>query len=240
MSLLKRRRPLNTGNPPPVGAAAKVRLRYYAVFERSLVRNRWLLVALVVASAIIAIQASSIRFMLPLERIVPYFLAPNSAVPGRVDHTEITATQFTPSQMQVRFALEAWVGQIWTIDPSLTRKNLAQAATLTVGASARELPQLVKEEKVFARMTESPELRRDVAVLSTDFLADGVAIVRIALTERENGVSKPPTFKSMVIHHAVTPPATWKDVQRSVVGLTITDFNWSDAHAIDPNNRAGG
>lgn len=232
MPLFRKKRPAD-GNPPPVGASARVRLAYYAVFDETDVRNRWLIAGLALSLAVVAIESSSIRFMLPLRQIVPYFLTESRTVPGRVEEADVAASQFTPSQLQVRYAIEEWVTRVWTIDPALTRRNLAQAATLTAGAAAKELPELIRREDVFARMAESPDLRRDVAIQSTDFVGDGVAIVRLALTERENGTPRPPYYKSMVIHHLVVPPKTWEETRRSLVGLTLTDFSWSDARGVD-------
>uniref|UniRef100_UPI003BEF44B5 type IV secretion system protein n=1 Tax=Burkholderia arboris TaxID=488730 RepID=UPI003BEF44B5 len=227
------------GNTPPIGAAAKIRQKYYAVFDRTSVANRWLVAALCVSMLANLVQSTSIRYMLPLEKIVPYFLKQSATLPGRVEPADVVATEFSPSQLQVRSAIEDWVGEVWVIDPALTQRNLKHAATLTASAAVNELTQLVRQEDVFGRMAATPTLKRDATVLSTDFIENGVAIVRLALTERDNGVPKLPTYKSMTIHYLVDPPKTYEQARRSLVGLTITDFSQSDARGLDAAAAAG-
>ncbi|WP_257829999.1 type IV secretion system protein [Burkholderia glumae] len=191
--------------------------------------NRWLVAGLVVSMGINLIQATAIRFMLPLEKIVPYFLVASPTIPGQVQPASIVAKAFTPDQLQKRVAIEDWVNELWVIDPARTRQNLDHATTLTAGSAVQEMRAFIKQERMFGRMEESPNLRRDATVLSTDFIADDIAIVRLALTERENGIPKPPTYKSMTIHFVTTTPQTYKEARRSPIGLTISDFTWSDA-----------
>ncbi|MCO8402813.1 type IV secretion system protein (plasmid) [Burkholderia cenocepacia] len=220
-------------NTPPTGAATKRRQKYYAVFDRTSVANRWLVGAVIVLLLIDLVQSSAIRYMLPLERIVPYFLRQSPNIPGRVERADVIASEFTPSQLQQRIAIEDWVNEVWGIDPALTQRNLEHAATLTAGAAVNELKQLVRQEDVFGRMASTPTLKRDPTVLSTDFIGSDVAIVRLALVERNNGTPAPPTYKSMTIHFSISPPKTYQEAARSLVGLTISDFSHSDARALD-------
>ncbi|MEX3628546.1 MAG: VirB8/TrbF family protein [Burkholderia sp.] len=221
----------------PVGAtpAARrsLRAKYYALADGVSVTNRWLVAGLAVAIVIILIQALSIRIMLPLQKIVPYFLTASPTLPGEVQPANIVAEAFTPSQLQTRAAIEDWVTELWIIDPARTRANLDRPTTLTAGSAVQEMRNFIKQERMFGRMEENPNLRRDATVLSTDFIADGIAIVRLALTERENGVPKPPTYKSMTIHFITSTPKTYDEVKRSMIGLTVSDFTFSDARGME-------
>ncbi|WP_420956157.1 type IV secretion system protein (plasmid) [Burkholderia gladioli] len=125
------------------------------------------------------------------------------------------------------------LNELWIIDPARTRQNLDHATTLTAGSAVQEMRAFIKQERMFGRMEESPNLRRDPTVLSTDFIADDIAIVRLALTERENGIPKPPTYKSMTIHFVTSTPKSYQEVRRSMIGLTISDFTWSDARGME-------
>ncbi|UVT00069.1 hypothetical protein EFP19_30940 (plasmid) [Burkholderia glumae] len=221
----------------PVGVTHEkrrsLRSKYYALADGVSVTNRWLVAGLVVSMGINLIQATAIRFMLPLEKIVPYFLVASPTIPGQVQPASIVAKAFTPDQLQKRVAIEDWVNELWVIDPARTRQNLDHATTLTAGSAVQEMRAFIKQERMFGRMEESPNLRRDATVLSTDFIADDIAIVRLALTERENGIPKPPTYKSMTIHFVTTTPQTYKEARRSPIGLTISDFTWSDARGME-------
>ncbi|MGN3962090.1 VirB8/TrbF family protein [Burkholderia gladioli] len=210
-----------------------LRAKYYALADGVSVTNRWLVAGLAVSMCVNAIQATSIRFMLPLEKIVPYFLVASPTIPGLVQPANIVAKAFTPDQLQKRAAIEDWVNELWIIDPARTRQNLDHAATLTAGSAVQEMRAFIKQERMFGRMEESPNLRRDPTVLSTDFIADDIAIVRLALTERENGIPKPPTYKSMTIHFVTSTPKSYQEVRRSMIGLTIGDFTWSDARGME-------
>lgn len=211
----------------------KLRAKYYALADGVSVTNRWLVAGLAVSMTVNAIQATSIRFMLPLEKLVPYFLVANPTNPGQVQPANIVAQAFTPAQLQKRTAIEDWVAELWIIDPARTRQNLDHATTLTAGGAVQEMRTFIKDERMFGRMEESPNLRRDPTVLSTDFIPDDIAIVRLALTERENGITKQPTYKSMTIHFVTATPTTYQEARRSMIGLTVSDFTWSDARGME-------
>ncbi len=226
----KKRLPID-GNVPPVGAATKMRLAYFSVFEESNRQNRYLWLVVFVLATTTLILVASIFHMLPLQREVPYFLTSDPNVAGRVVPASIVAQRFDPTIVQTRYHVEEWVSWLWTIDPALSTDNLKRANVLTSGAATKVLSGFLNQEKVFNRLENDPTLKREATILDTNFIVEGVVIVRLALNERINGELQKPKYKSMTIHYVLVTPQTKADADRSPIGLTITDFSWSEARA---------
>lgn len=224
----KKRLPTD-GNVPPIGAATKVRLQYFSVFQESSRQNKILWVVLFALMATVLFMAMAITYMQPLQREVPYFLANDPNAAGHVVPASIVAQKFDPTTAQKRYHIEEWVSWLWTIDPAFTDGNMKRANVLTAGAATKVLRDFINKENVFTRMSNEPELKREATVLETNFVQDGVAIVRVALNERKNGELQKPKYMSMTIHYVLVVPKTKAEADRSPIGLTITDFSWSEA-----------
>ncbi len=206
---------------PPAARKNKGRGWFDSFDLPRVIANKAMVVA--VMMALVAILEGAIIYRLvPLKEKTPYFVEVETT--GRVVQSERTATELTVDEKHIRWALGDWAANLMTID-SRTKEHLLPASYVVLRGNAlgqwRNWVEV--EDRPLRRLVENPALRREAKVISIAFIADGVALVRMQLTE---GASS--KRKAITVHYSLIPPKTDEEVMKSPIGFTITDFVVAD------------
>lgn len=181
-------------------------------------RRQSLIIALLVLA--VAMLATAIALMVPLQRKVPYFLEVETAT-GAVSVSGRVAEAFEPTEPAIRYFLRRWVIDAYTIDEAV-RPRLARSLSYLRGNAIQQFDRLIMlRERPLPLIAENPQHRRSVEIVAQpSFIADNAVIVRIALTERGQVIGR----RQITLRFAIIPPTNDEEVMRNPIGLWITDI----------------
>lgn len=181
-------------------------------------RRQSLIIALLVLA--VAMLATAIALMVPLQRKVPYFLEVETAT-GAVSVSGRVAEAFEPTEPAIRYFLRRWVIDTYTIDEAV-RLRLGRSLSYLRGNAIQQFERLIMErERPLPLIAENPQHRRSVEIVAQpSFIADNAVITRVALTERGQVIGR----RQITLRFAIIPPTNDEEVMRNPIGLWITDI----------------
>ena len=165
----------------------------------------------------------AISVMMPLKTVVPYQIHIDKHT-GDTRATPINSAKFVVDEKQKKFFLARWVTKTLSLDPYTTESDIKEAYTFVRGKAVDEYRELMAKLQPMTRLGKDKTLTRTITINSTNFIADGSALVRIEAEERSAGI---PSIKKRYVlnmHFEVVPPTTEKEIYENPNGIFVTHF----------------
>lgn len=204
--------------------APRLKLRalhtYLSVAEAPKIRDRRLLTILVLMGMAIFTQGVALMGLVPLKERVPYMVEVETST-GAVRASARTATQFTPSELSVRYHLQRWIEDTLTVDEHSRGMRLPASYAMVRGNAIEQWRYLIQDiEQPIQRLRENPEYRREARIMSFSFLDSSQAMVRLELRDNQRASR----IVMVTLSYAILPPQSDEDAMRNPIGLWITHF----------------
>lgn len=171
--------------------------------------------------------AFALAGLAPLKSVVPYSIHVDK-VTGETRAAGITAAAFTPDEKQKRFFLAKWVKQMLTLDAFTTERDLSDAYGMVRGKAIEEFRDYLQKTQPIAQLRRDTTLTRTVQPNTIQFLADNIAMVRVATQTRSATDTVPAKRYAVLIHFAIEPPQSEAEILRNPIGMYVTHFNISE------------
>jgi type IV secretory pathway component VirB8 len=184
--------------------------------------SRWF-VGACVSLALNAVLVLAIVAMLPLKTVVPYMVGPGEA--GQVVAKPVEAVRYKPTEALIKAALFEWTGQVFSIDPYGTKKNLEAAAIKTSGKAYSQFKAYLETEQPFQRLLKQPTLTRTVNKITVITPQEGVAHISFTLSESVSNGQPIDRKWRMTVHYITKTPESEGELLRNPLGLLITHFD---------------
>lgn len=185
-------------------------------------RARWFLMSLFLAMCLgVALYAISV--MAPLKTVVPYQIEVDKHT-GDARATKISTERFVVDERQKKFFLGRWVVKTLSIDPYTTKTDIVEAFGFVRGKAIEEYKELMAKTQPISRLAKDKSLTRMITIISTNFVADGSALIRFEAEERSAGLAPSKKRYSINMHFEVVPPTTEKEIYENPNGIFITHF----------------
>jgi type IV secretory pathway component VirB8 len=219
---------VTTENRTPPSATKEGYQRWLDVFEMPAVQARKMTLIAIGACTVAVMESFAIMAMLPLKEKVPYFVEVENAT-GKVVASDQVATHFKPDEKNLRYFFGRWAENLMTIDTRTKDYLLPSSYVLLRGQALGDWQDWVeKRDMPLKKLAANPGLRREVRVSTITFIADGVALIRVTLSEAGPGASRIESRKAITLHYSLIPPASDDDVMKNPLGINITNFTIND------------
>lgn len=227
MPLFRRRSSQPAGGDLPNTPAVAVESprRQYAEIQVDplLQSDRWFVVSLILAFALVTFAAAFYRF-LPLKTVQPYIV--EAAADGEVARVT-PAKSYTPTKAMIKSSLASWAQWQFIINAHQTQANLKRATSWLRGKAAEEQVAWMAQQRHFERLVEDPTLVRTVEKLSVDSSQDGIAF--IFLTTQERGKGGPVVKRwRLTVQYSIVPPQSEAEILDNPAGLAPTHFEFAE------------
>lgn len=226
---MKNRKAAELTDPPPATLGRRFQ-GWYAFAEKPNLQARRMGIVAVFALVLAGIEGVALIQLMPLKERVPYFVEVEAGT-GQVSASAKTAAKFDPGEANIRFFLNKWVTNAFTIDPARTKELLLpEAYAFTRGAARDQLRTWIGlTDKTLERMADNNQLRRDVKIASISFIAPGVVMVRAVFSERTGGSNTLiERRKAITINFGLLPTEKDEDILWNPIGLYINHFVIND------------
>lgn len=208
----------------PAVAVDSPRRQYAEIQVDPLVQSdRWFVVSLILAFALLAFAAAFYRF-LPLKTVQPYIV--EAAADGEVARVT-PAKSYTPTKAMVKASLANWAQWQFIINAHQTQANLKRATGWLRGKAAEEQVAWIGQQRAFERLLEDPTLVRTVEKLSVDASQDGIAFIFLTTQERGKGLLVTKRWR-LTVQYSIVPPQTEAEILDNPAGLAPTHFEFAE------------
>lgn len=210
------------GNCPPVLEETPAR-KFSSLYGAATVQSaRWFVFSVVQMLVILALVVAISR-MTPLVKTVPYMVKVDDAN-GQVVGRPVAAAEFKVEGRFIEAEARAFVRNVMTLDPFLTRSNLEAASARTTGKASAELREYLVTERPFERLAKTSGLVRSTEVTSIDASQKNIVFVFAQTSERVSAGEPIVTRWRFTIHYVIDPAATPKALGDNPLGFFVTHF----------------
>jgi type IV secretory pathway component VirB8 len=134
------------------------------------------------------------------------------------------AEEFKPDVRFVKSEATAYVRNLMTIDPYLTRGNFAQAMARSTDKAVLNVKEIINNDKPFERLAKQPGLVRDVIVSSVDASQPGLLFVTATTNERLGPNLPIATNWRFTLHYKTTQPSSEAELMNNPLGIHFVYF----------------
>jgi type IV secretory pathway TrbF-like protein len=148
---------------------------------------------------------------------------------GNYKVTNMTATEYSPSENEVRARIKEMVERMFTLDAQFTKRNISKAESLMSGQARKQFEEFLFKEQPFARLVKSPALFREVKVHAVTKIEEKALHVDFTTIEREGTGEPKPVRKAMTLRYEVKAPETDDEVLGdNPSGIFVINFAIAD------------
>lgn len=184
--------------------------------RRNLVLAGVFALAFLVAAVALAVVASG-------HTVQPFVL--QASEEGAVVPASARLQPYRPGGAERRYFLAQWSRHLLALDARLSEGWLAEAYRLTRDKATAEFTEWLHRQAPLQRLKQDPTLTRSVEILGISMVDDEVALVRVALEERDLANPAARRRKQLLtVHYRTVVPDSEADVLRNPIGLQVTDF----------------
>lgn len=199
-------------------------------FERgarpSLERNRWFLIALVLAAGHLA-NGISWNIALPLKSIETFQV--NKVEGGRLVADGTAVGNWAPDSDSIAYFLNKWTNSVFDVNRATIEGTLTEAGGLVVGSAKAQLAELRKKDNPLVSLRDYPQYNRTYEFTTINFIKDDVALLRFRTITRLSAESQPQiTTYAMTVSFTRVKPTTRAEVMKNPAGLFITNINLTE------------
>ena len=166
---------------------------------------------------------AAISFMTPLVKTIPYMVKVDNDS-GQVLATPVQAQEFVVSPKLIAAEGRNFVRNLMSIDPFLSRRDLARASTRVAGKARAEFKEYLATERPFERMAKTPGLIRTTEINSADVSQDNIIFIFAQTSERISSGPALLTKWRFTLHYVIEPSVDEKGLQDNPLGFVITHF----------------
>lgn len=188
-------------------------------------KARFFVIGSILGFAVIA-MSFAIASLAPLKTVVPYTVRITDAGAVSVDRSGFQ--RYTPGKPEITYFLSRWVKNLISVDYRLTESNLKEAWSFTAGKASSEFTAFLDRTRPIESIRKTPQFSRVVEIRSLNFVQDRVAMVRVAIEDRE-GLNDPKRRNQIVtLHFEIVPVVTEEQIMRNPLGLFVSHFEIND------------
>lgn len=211
----------------PITAFEKARLAWFEVYGSAVVEKNRYFVLLFVAGIMIVVLGFAIAAMLPLKKVVPYYIRVADNGTAVVDQSAANGeSSYKPGEAEKKYFLATWVRRLMEMDPNLTKKNIQENYLQTSGKATAELTEYLKEEKPIEQLAADTSLTQTVKINGITFLQDDAALVKVSTEKRNKETAKVQSWL-VTLHFIMVPPTDPDEILKNPLGLYVTHFDVS-------------
>lgn len=220
----KNKQPKQQGIPdfaPSDMGADTARIHFERGAQPSIEKNRWFLVALVLAGGHV-LHGFAYNQMLPLQRIEAYAIQKTDG--GRLVVEDSPIGRWTPDKDSLAYFVNLWASNVYDINRSTIDRTLRTSTSLVVGNAVGQLRDLRYKDNPMVLLRDNLDYTRTYENKSINFIKDDVALLRFKAITRNNGeVSE--SHYVMTVTFTLIKPKTREQLIANPAGLYITSFN---------------
>jgi len=199
-------------------------------FERGarpmLERNRWFLIALVLAVAHVA-NAVSWNIFLPLKSVETFQV--KKAEGGRLDADGTPVGAWVPDSDSISYFINQWATNVYVVDRANIEGTLTAAAERVIGPAKAQLQEMRKKDNPLVTLRDYPQYSRGYEFITLNFIKDDVALLRFRTITRLAPEAPATTVTyAMTLSFTRVKPTTRKEVLKNPAGLFITNINLTE------------
>ncbi|MFC5550212.1 type IV secretion system protein [Massilia aerilata] len=199
-------------------------------FERgarpTLERNRWFLIALVLAAGHVA-NGIGWNIALPLKTVQTFQV--NKVDGGRLVADGTAVGNWAPDSDSIAYFINKWANSVFDVNRATIDGTLTESGELVIGTAKAQLQEMRRKDNPLISMRDYPQYSRTYEFTTINFIKDDVALVRFRTITRLTPESTP-----MVVTYAMTvsftrvKPTTRAEVMKNPAGLFITNINLTE------------
>lgn len=215
------KKPITLRNTPPIAAATPAQKFSELYGNAATNSSRWFVFSMLLLLTNILL-AISLAVLVPLKQVVPYLVETNAekllvAQPFR-------AEEFRPDARFVKSEATAYVRNLMTIDPYLTRGNFEAAMRRSTDKAIGKVKDLIASDQPFERLAKQPGLVREAVVSSVDTSQPGVLFATVTTNERLS--QNPPIVENwrFTIHYKTVAPTSEAQLMDNPLGIHFVYF----------------
>ena len=209
------------GNMPPSLNTQEKRVFSQLLMSAQVQGARWCVFAFV--ELLLLALVGAICFMTPLVKTIPYMVKVDNDS-GQVLAKPVQAQEFVVSPKLIAAEGKNFVRNLMSIDPFLSRRDLARASTRVAGKARAEFKEYLATERPFERMAKTPGLIRTTEINSADVSQDNIIFIFAQTSERISTGPALLTKWRFTIHYVIEPSVDEKGLQDNPLGFVITHF----------------
>jgi len=211
--------------PGPINEAAQK--EYFERGSKAVIeKNRWFVIALLLAIGLTASICVTMA-LLPLKSVETVIVRESDT--GRLTADSSSKSSWEPNQVDVAYFLNAWIGDVYSINVSTIRKTMSNAGEMVTGLAVAQLADLYKKENPLLALSQNPLIFREREFVSINFINADTALIRYKLITRLDA-----THPANVVNYAMTinftkiKPSTMAEAMKNPGGIFITSFSNSE------------
>ena len=196
-------------------------------FERgarpSLERNRWFLIAVVLAAGHVA-NGIGWNIALPLKSVETFQI--NKVDGGRLVADGTAVGNWAPDSDSIAYFLNKWANSAFDVNRATIEGTLSEAGGLVVGSAKAQLAELRKKDNPMLSLRDYPLYSRTYEYITLNFVKDDVALLRFRTITRLSPEAAPVTATyAMTLSFTRVKPTKRAEVMKNPAGLFITNIN---------------
>jgi type IV secretory pathway component VirB8 len=199
-------------------------------FERgarpSLERNRWFLIALILATGHV-FNGIGWNIALPLKTVQTFQV--NKVDGGRLVADGTAVGNWAPDSDSIAYFLNKWANSVFDVNRATIDGTLTEAGELVIGAAKAQLAELRKKDNPLVSLRDYAQYNRSYEFVTLNFVKDDVALLRFRTITRLTPESAPVTVTyAMTVSFTRVKPTTRAEVMKNPAGLFITNINLTE------------
>lgn len=215
------KKPSPIPNTPPIATADPAR-KFAEIYGSATTNSsRWFVIAFL-ELVIIGILCFVLLALLPLKKTEVFVVETNSE--KVLVAKPFKAEEFKPDARFVKAEATAYVRNLMTIDPYLTRGNFEQAMARSNDKAVAKVKEIIVTDQPFERLAKQPGLVREVTVSSVDTSQPGLIFVTATTNERLNQNVPISENWRFTLHYKTTPPESEAELMNNPLGIRFVYF----------------
>lgn len=199
-------------------------------FERgarpSLERNRWFLIALVLAAGHVA-NGIGWNIALPLKTVQTFQV--NKVDGGRLVADGTAVGNWAPDSDSIAYFLNKWANSVFDVNRATIDGTLTESGELVIGSAKAQLQELRRKDNPLVSLRDYPQYSRTYEFTTVNFIKDDVALLRFRTIARLTPESTPTVVTyAMTVSFTRVKPTTRAEVMKNPAGLFITNINLTE------------
>jgi type IV secretory pathway component VirB8 len=219
--------PASGGVPPDFAPGEMSKDTALEHFERgarpSLERNRWFLIALVLATGHV-FNGIGWNIALPLKSVETFQV--NKVDGGRLVADGTAVGNWAPDSDSIAYFLNKWANSAFDVNRATIEGTLTEAGGLVIGSAKAQLAELRKKDNPLVALRDFPGYNRTYEYITLNFVKDDVALLRFRTITRLSAEAAPMTVTyAMTVSFTRVKPTSRAEVMKNPAGLFITNIN---------------
>jgi type IV secretory pathway component VirB8 len=211
----------------PAHLAKDTALEYFERGARpSLERNRWFLIALVLATGHVA-NGIGWNIALPLKTVETFQI--NKVDGGRLVADGTAVGNWAPDSDSIAYFINKWANSVFDVNRATIEGTLTEAGGLVVGTAKAQLQEMRRKDNPLVSLRDYPQYNRTYEFTTLNFIKDDVALLRFRTISRLTPESSPTIVTyAMTVSFTRVKPTTRAEVMKNPAGLFITNINLTE------------